>query len=211
LTTKKQITKKKPNFIRQDSNKYNFQSGWRKPRGLQSKLRLRKKGHSKIPKVGYGSPKATKGLDKFNLMPVLISNIKEIKSINRDSNSIILSSKMGNKSKIKILEECKKLNIQILNVKNMDELITKIKETKEKQKKESKQKEAKKKKAEEEAKKKAEKVKAKKTEEEKKIEETKEKKESLKAEQKQIKQPKIAKEIKPKGNIQQQKIIPGSK
>lgn len=215
MNTKKQITKKKPNFIRQDSNKYNFQSGWRKPRGLHSKIRLRKKGHSKVPNRGYGSPKTTKGLDKFNLKPVLISNINEIKNINKDFNSVILSSKVGNKNKLALLEECKKLNIHILNVKNIDELINKIKETKEKSKQDSKQKEAKKLKAKEEAIKKAEEKKAEKTEEEKKAEEAKEKKEVLESEQKQIKQPKVTKqEMKSKSNIQKhpkQKIIPGNK
>ena len=50
LEFRKKIKAKKPNFIRQDAHKKGeIKKKWRRPKGLQSKMRLHKRGYRKSP------------------------------------------------------------------------------------------------------------------------------------------------------------------
>ena len=55
------IKSKKPPFRRQESWRYKRLSGrkekWRKAEGIDSKMRLKKKGWPKSPEIGYRGPK----------------------------------------------------------------------------------------------------------------------------------------------------------
>jgi len=118
LEKRNSAKKKKPTFLRQDSNKYSFNNKWRKPRGLHNKRRLSKKGHQKNPSIGYSSPKEVKYLNKDGLNRVLITTINDLKSINKDKDIIVLSSKLGIKKKIDILEKIIESNLKLENIKD---------------------------------------------------------------------------------------------
>ena len=56
------IKKKKPNFIRQDAHKKKrVGTSWRRAKGIQSKVRLNKRGYVKSVSQGYRSPKSVRG------------------------------------------------------------------------------------------------------------------------------------------------------
>ena len=62
-------------FKRQDSHKKKrIEGGWRSARGLQSKIRLSKRGYGKKPKIGYGTPKKSAVLMVYSL-----NELKDIK------------------------------------------------------------------------------------------------------------------------------------
>jgi large subunit ribosomal protein L32e len=139
---------------------------WIRPRGIHNKLRLRKAGHQKAPAIGYKKPKSLK--------PILIKNPKELENIKTP----VIIARVGLKNKIEILKKAQQLNIQVLNVKNIEEILKQVEEKKKQKQETIKQKEEKKKKFKEIAEKKAEK---KETTEEK--EEKKEKIEEIKKEE----------------------------
>lgn len=181
--------KKKPKFIRTDSNKKKFNKKWRKPRGLHNKIRLAKKGHQSRPAIGYRSPKKIRNLHKSGLKPVIITNLNKLTNLDTKTQGIILSSSLGQRKKIQILEKCLELKLIVLNVKDIQEYITKVKENLKKKKLTAAQREEEKKKKEVELKEKEKKEEVEKTEEEQKKEEEKEKKEVLKKESPKQKQP----------------------
>lgn len=134
-TIEKVTVKKKPTFIRQDTNKKKFKSKWRWPRGLHSKLRLHRKGHGKVPDVGYGTPNALKHKNKRGHQEVLIHTFNDLNLVTQEKEALI-SAKIGLKNKIKILEECKKRKIMVSNVRDIDTFIHQArKEQEEKRKK----------------------------------------------------------------------------
>ncbi len=138
LEKRKILKQRKPRrFIRTDTNKYNFKAKWRRPRGMHNKLRLRHAGHQKRPSPGYGSPKEAKYLHPSGYTQVLILNIKQLDKINPKTNGILIAGNVGLKNKLKILEAAKKLDIHVLNVKDIDAFINleKDKLTKKKQEK----------------------------------------------------------------------------
>jgi ribosomal protein L32E len=78
---------------------------WRRPRGLQNKLRVGKKGIK--PKIGYKKPKKGEIIRIFNL-----EELKELKP-----KEIIIASCVGKKKRLEILKFCEKNKIKVLNIK----------------------------------------------------------------------------------------------
>tara|TARA_Y100000034_G_scaffold26979_1_gene32098 strand:- start:4540 stop:5178 length:639 start_codon:yes stop_codon:yes gene_type:complete len=168
LKLRKKIKKRKPKFIRQDAHKKKrVGNKWRKPKGLHSKIRLSKKGYRKKVTSGYGSPKLIKGYDKSGLIPIMISNIQKLNTIDAKIQGIIIKSGVGIKKKVAIIKKCKELSIKIINLKNPDKFVSnvedKMNKRKEKKEKVKKQKDQKKKDREKFAKEKQEKEKENKT------------------------------------------------
>ncbi|MDG7039035.1 MAG: 50S ribosomal protein L32e, partial [Nitrososphaerota archaeon] len=51
------IYMKKPKFLRQESWRYKkLKPNWRKPKGIDNKMRLQEKGWPPLVKVGYRTP-----------------------------------------------------------------------------------------------------------------------------------------------------------
>lgn len=152
LELRKKRKSRKPNFVRQDGlKKARLEKVWRKPRGRHSKQRVKKRGHPKIPSLGYRSPRAVYALHPTGLKSVMVSHINDLSKIKKDE-GVVLLGKMGINKKLKILKKIQELKLHLLNadiddfIKKLQEKITKKAELKKeklakKQKKEAKKKE----------------------------------------------------------------------
>ena len=89
---------------------------WRRPKGRHSKMRKKRKSYPVSPGVGYKSPKNEAG-KIFGLTPVLISNIKELGKLNKNS-AVIIARKVGARKKIDIIKKADEMKLKILNVKS---------------------------------------------------------------------------------------------
>lgn len=153
LEIRKDRKSKKPNFVRQDSHKKaEIKTRWRAARGLHSKMRLGFKGYRKTPSQGYRSPIKVRGLHPSGLKPIIINNISQLSTIDKESQGAIVASSVGVKKKIDILKKAKELGITILNIKDTEkfvkqaqEKIAKRKEQREKTKQKKEEKKPKKK------------------------------------------------------------------
>ena len=106
------VRKKKPRFIRSDTNKSKkLKKLWRKPKGMHNKLRLGKKGHGKMPSPGYQAPRA---LRRINLARKIVANVDGMENLN----AMIISSKVGARKKLEIVKRAIEKKIRILNLKN---------------------------------------------------------------------------------------------
>ena len=64
---------KRPDFKRQESWRYKrVKENWRRPRGIDSKMRKKVKGWPRSAEVGYRSPKETRGLHPSGYEEVLV-------------------------------------------------------------------------------------------------------------------------------------------
>jgi len=165
LELRKKARKSKPNFVVKESKfSARVKSRWRFPRGKHSAVRQMHKGRPALASVGYGAPKAVRGLDKSGLQKVVVGNVKQLSLLNKTTQGAVISGSVGNKNRLAILELAKKEKIAVLNVKDIDKLTAKITDNfnarkklkEEKLKQKDKKKAEKEKKAEEKKKKEAE-------------------------------------------------------
>lgn len=172
LELRKKIKNKKPFFLRQDAHKKpKLGIKWRKPKGIHSKMREKRKGYRRIVSKGYGAPKNVRGLDKSGLKPIKVSSIKDILKINKETEGAIISKNLGQRKKIVVINKLKESGIKVLNI-DIEKYLKKVEESLQEKKKKTEVKEKKKKAEAKEEKKLAEKIQ---TEEEKKQAEKKEK------------------------------------
>ncbi len=116
LLHRRKLKAKKPKFLAQDVHKKKrLKEKWKRPKGLQSKMRLQKKGHRKVVSVGWKSPKEVRGLSREGLEQIRVENIKALENINPKTQGIIISSKLSIKKKYEIILEAEKKGIVVLN------------------------------------------------------------------------------------------------
>ena len=108
--------RKKPKFLRQGA-KYlkKVKKNWRRPKGLHSKLKVKKKSKGPMPEVGYRAPKSSRGLHPSGFKEVLIQNFNDLKKIDNITEAGRISSKIGMKKRKLIIEKAKEFKIKILN------------------------------------------------------------------------------------------------
>ena len=116
-------------FLRQETNRHSRIGFWRKklqkwrrPKGIDSKMRLRMKGHSKCPSPGYKSPKKDSGRIQ-NKIPVLVRTIKDLEKMTKENIAIL--ARVGAKRKVELIKFANEKKIQMLNVPSPDKKIKK--------------------------------------------------------------------------------------
>ena len=123
IEIRNEIKRKKPEFRRQNVNRNpGFEGSWRRPRGIHSKLRRGFRGKWNMPAVGYSSPRDSRGLSRSGLKLFVVSNLKQLENIGKDS-CIVISSTVGMKKKIIILHEAKLKGISVHAIKNTDKFL----------------------------------------------------------------------------------------
>lgn len=184
LEQRKQLKSKKPVFVRQDHHKKPKISEvkWRRPKGLQSKMRLCKRGYRRTVEIGWGSPGEVRGLNRSGLQDILVHSRSDLEGLDPKKNSLILGSGVGMRGKMQIIEDALKGSFMISNIKDPKKYLEEVKAEVKKRKEDSDQRKqdrsAKREKDKKEAEKKRaekEKQEAEKTAEEKKAEEKQEK------------------------------------
>ena len=118
LRVRGDLESRRPKFVRQAAHRY-FRIGrwnaWRSPRGLQSKQRRHYGYRSKIVRIGYGSPKATRGLTPTGFRPVLVRTETELSGIDPAREAVIIGRTVGTKRRLVLEETCRRLGLHVLN------------------------------------------------------------------------------------------------
>ena len=120
LRVRQRLKARKPEFKRYCAHKKLRlrNKSWRRPRGLDNKLRIRyggKKSGRIVVNVGFGSPKAVRGLHPSGYEEVLVHNPKELDKIDPERQAIRISSQVGMKKRLAIEDKAKELGLKILN------------------------------------------------------------------------------------------------
>eukprot|EP00695_Tsukubamonas_globosa_P001243 TRINITY_DN21_c0_g1_i3.p2 TRINITY_DN21_c0_g1~~TRINITY_DN21_c0_g1_i3.p2 ORF type:complete len:134 (+),score=67.38 TRINITY_DN21_c0_g1_i3:83-484(+) len=116
----------RPDIVKKRTKKFGRHHGgrflrmglsWRRPRGIDSRVRRRYRGAPKTPKIGYGSDNKTKHLDPAGFYRFLVKNKEELEVLlmhNRQFAAEIAHS-VGAKARKEIVERAAQLNIKVTN------------------------------------------------------------------------------------------------
>ena len=120
LKVRRRLKARKPEFKRYCAHKKLRlrNKSWRRPRGLDNKLRIRyggKKSGRIVVNAGFGSPKAVRGLHPSGYEEVLVHNPMELDKINPERQAIRIASNVGMKKRLAIEDKAKELGLKILN------------------------------------------------------------------------------------------------
>src|SRR4030065_1217323 len=101
LKARKRAKQKKPEFLRSESWRYSkLSESWRRPRGLDHKMRRKIKGWPPMVSTGYKGPKAARGLHPSGFREVLVHNVKEICEVNPTIQVARIAHTVGKKKRL---------------------------------------------------------------------------------------------------------------
>ena len=116
LELRRELKDKTPNFIRQES--YNYKrlgENWRKPQGIHSKLRHHIKARINVVSIGYGGPKAARGLHPSGYREVLVHHPKELDGLDPKTDAARVAHCVGSRKREMIQRRAERMGIRILN------------------------------------------------------------------------------------------------
>ena len=122
LSLRSSQSKKQPKFRRQEWYRYKrlSRSGWRKPKGYQSKQRLNMKYRTPMARVGYGKVRAAKDLHPSGFIEVLVHNSSSLDDIDPKTHAIRIGARVGNRKRLAIHNKADELGIRILNRRSIE-------------------------------------------------------------------------------------------
>ncbi|MCJ7607201.1 MAG: 50S ribosomal protein L32e [Thermoplasmata archaeon] len=117
LKKRKQISSKRPVFLRQEWHRRQRLQGakWRRPRGMHSKLRRHMGYRPNVVSIGYGGPKAARNLHPSGFQEVMVHNVKDLQKIDPAVQAARVAHTVGMRKRIAIEEKADEMKIRVLN------------------------------------------------------------------------------------------------
>lgn len=114
---RKKMKKQRPSFHRVESWRYKrVKTSWRKARGIDSKTRRKNKSGVKSPSVGYRTPKKIRGIHPSGYEEIRVFTIKDLENLNKNKHALKISSRLGAKKRITLVETAQRKGFKVLNL-----------------------------------------------------------------------------------------------
>lgn len=108
-------------FKRQQSHKFTKLPGsWRKPRGKHSPRRKEEKHAAPVPKVGYRTPEAERGLHPSGYEEVLVHRPADLDELDPETQAARVAGGVGARKREMIADAADEMGLKLLNVSRDD-------------------------------------------------------------------------------------------
>jgi len=136
LRLRARIKKRKPAFARPESWRYmRLKENWRRPKGLDHKIRKKLKGWPAAVSTGYRSPRATRELHPSGYREVFVHNVEDLAEIDPKTQAVRIVHTVGKRKRARIITDARKKRITILNLKETRETVAEEEKTPEEEQK----------------------------------------------------------------------------
>lgn len=116
LKKRASINKKRPHFKRFESWRFvRIADRWRKPRGIDNKMRTELQGWPKSVKVGYAGPAKVRGLHPSGKEEVMVWNTKDLEKVDPETQVARIGGTVGGRKRETMIAKAEELKIRILN------------------------------------------------------------------------------------------------
>ena len=95
--------------------KRQLSDSWRKPRGQHNKQREQKKAKGALPKPGFGSPVAVRGMHPSGFFEVLVNSLKDLEGLDPKTQAVRLGATVGTRKRTIIQEQAVSAGLKVLN------------------------------------------------------------------------------------------------
>jgi large subunit ribosomal protein L32e len=116
LRVRSRINKQRPRFRQFESWRYvRVKNHWRKPVGIDNKMRFNLKGWPRSVTVGWRGPAEVRGIHPSGMEEVTVWNAVDLENVNPQEQVARIGGTVGAKKRETIKEKAAELNIRILN------------------------------------------------------------------------------------------------
>ena len=116
LKLRSRLKSKKPAFRRQESWRYKRVSQvWRKPDGVDSKMRRKVRGWPAQAEIGYRGPRKARNLHPSGYKEVSVRNVDDLAKVDPNTQAVRISHTVGMKKRAEIHVRAGERHIHILN------------------------------------------------------------------------------------------------
>jgi len=110
------LKSKRPKFRRQESWRYKRVSQvWRRPDGIDSKMRRKVKGWPKSAEIGYRGPKKSRHLHPSGYKEILVRNVDDLAKVDPKIQAIRIAHTVGMRKRAEISVRAGERQIHIVN------------------------------------------------------------------------------------------------
>jgi len=116
VAKRKEVSDNRPAFVRQESWRYvRIHPEWRKPKGVDNKVRRQDKGWPALVRVGYRGPVEARGLHPSGHFEVLVYRPKDLDPLVPGRDVARIGGTVGAKKRQSILDRATELGIRVVN------------------------------------------------------------------------------------------------
>jgi len=116
LKVRSRINRQRPKFRQYESWRYvRVKDHWRKPVGIDNKMRFNLKGWPRSVNVGWRGPAEVRGIHPSGLEEVMVWNVADLGNVNPQEQAARIGGTVGAKKREAIKEKAAELEIRILN------------------------------------------------------------------------------------------------
>ncbi len=116
LKVRKEVAEHRPEFVRPESWRYDrLHPEWRKPKGLDNKVRKSIKGWPRRVKVGYRGPAPVRGYHSSGHIEVLVYNAEDLSKVVPGKEVVRMGGTVGARKRAEIMKRASELGLRVLN------------------------------------------------------------------------------------------------
>lgn len=116
LQLRARLRAKRPKFRRQESWRYKRVSQvWRKPDGIDSKMRSKLKGRPKSAEIGYRGPRRARYVHPSGFKEVIVRNVDDLADVDPQTQAVRIAHTVGLKKRAEISVRAGEKAIYVLN------------------------------------------------------------------------------------------------
>ena len=116
MRLRKRMSQKRPHFRRfEEWRLVRIKDRWRRPKGIDNKMRQKRKGWPRTVNVGFRSPKSVRHLHPSGKEEVAVFNVGDLTIVDPETQVARIGGTVGRRKRRSILKEAIELGIRVLN------------------------------------------------------------------------------------------------
>ena len=116
VAKRKEVAENRPAFIRQESWRYvRIHPPWRKPKGVDNKVRRQDKGWPALVRIGYRGPVESRGLHPSGHFEVRVQRVSDLDHLVPGRDVARIGGTVGAKKREAILRRATELGLRVVN------------------------------------------------------------------------------------------------